>query len=91
MNDIQSIGEVATATTLREFAQQAPGSSPIEATIPPHIRAAVPELTRILGCFAELVEGRSRRIADIRRVIQDETYETEERLNIAIDRLLTDF
>ena len=90
MNDMQSIGEVSTATTLREFAQQAPASAPIEAAIPPHARAAVSELTRILGCFVELVEGRARRIADIRRVIRDGDYETEERLNIAIGRLLTD-
>ena len=90
MNDMQSIGEVSTATTLREFPQQTPAGTPIEATIPPQARVAVSELTRILGCFVELVEGRARRIADIRRVIRDGDYETEERLNIAIGRLLTD-
>ena len=87
MNSSQSIGEVATATTLREFARQAPDRTAI---IPQHDRAAVSELTRVLGCLAELVEDRARRIADIRCAIQDETFVTEEKLNIAIHRLFTD-
>ena len=90
MNDNQPIGEVATSTTLREFSQQAPDCSPIEPTSLLNDRAAVSELTRVLSCFIELVEDRARLIAEIRRVIQDGTYETEEKLNIGTERLLTD-
>lgn len=90
MNYNQPIGETDTSTTLREFSQQAPDCSPIEPTSPPNDRAAVSELTRVLSCFTELVEDRVRRIAEIRRVIQDGDYETEDRMKVAIDRLLTD-
>jgi hypothetical protein len=48
----------------------------------------ISELATVLSRFAELPEGRARRIVDIRRAIQDGTYVTEERLNIATDRLL---
>jgi len=89
MNDIQSIGGLATATTLREFAQQAtPDRAPLGSKVSPHDRVEISELATVLSRFAELPEGRARRIVDIRRAIQDGTYVTEERLNIATDRLL---
>lgn len=91
MNEIQSIGGLATATTLREFAQQAtPGGTQIEATVSPSDQVEISELARVLSRFAELPEGQARRIVDIRRAIQDGTYVTEEKLNIATDRLFAD-
>ncbi len=90
MNDIQSIGGLATATTLREFAHQSPDRAQVESTISPDDQVEISELARVLSRFAELPEGRARRIVDIRRAIQDGTYVTEDKLNIATDRLLAD-
>ena len=91
MNDIQSIGGPATATTLREFAQQAtPGGAPIDAPIPQRDQVEISELARVLSRFAELPEDQARRIVDIRRAIENGTYVTEDKLNIATDRLLAD-
>jgi len=91
MNDIQPIGGLATATTLREFAQQAtPDRAPIDSTIPTRDQVEISELATTLSRFAELPEGRARRIVDIRRAIQDGTYVTKDKLNIATDRLIAD-
>lgn len=90
MNEIQSIGGLATATTLREFAQQTPARVPVEATVSPHDQVEISELARVLSRFAELPEDQARRIVDIRRAIQDETYVTQDKLNIATDRLIAD-
>lgn len=90
MNEIQSIGGLATATTLREFAQQTPDRAPVEATVSQHDQVEISELARVLSRFAELPEDQARRIVDIRRAIQDETYVTQDKLNIATDRLIAD-
>jgi len=91
MNEIQSIGGLATATTLREFAQQAtPRGAAIGAPIPQRDQVEISELARVLSRFAELPEDQARRIVDIRRAIQDGTYVTKDKLNIATDRLLAD-
>lgn len=87
MNDTQSIGELATATTLREFAEQTPGGAPIGATVSSHNQVEISELVRVLSRFAELPEGQARRIVDMRRAIQDGTYVTEEKLSLATERL----
>ncbi len=90
MNDIQPIGGLATATTLREFAQQTPDRAQVDSTVSPQDQVEISELARVLSRFAELPEGRARRIVDIRRAIQDGTYVTEDKLNIATDRLFAD-
>lgn len=90
MNEIHPIGGPASATTLREFAQQSAGRA---ATLDPpgrSDRVEISDLARMLSRVAELPEDKARRVVAIRRAIQDGTYLTAEKLNIATDRLFAD-
>ena len=51
-----------------------------------HHRAVL--YTYFLSRLAELPEARARKIVEIRNAIQNETYDTPEKLEIAVERIL---
>lgn len=51
-------------------------------------RLDISEAGQIAGQLAELPEIRSERVAELRSAILNGTYETEEKLGVALDRLL---
>lgn len=90
MSDINSIGGSATATTLREFAQQSSVTIPSKNATNSDDRVEISELAAFLSRLAELPEDRARRIVDIRNAIQDGTYESSVKLEVATERLLNE-
>lgn len=88
MNDINSIGTLALSTTLREFANQTDYRSDTRNTAVIEDRVEISDLASFLSRLAELPEARARRIVDVRNAIQNDTYETPEKLSVATDRLL---
>ncbi|MCG8407017.1 MAG: flagellar biosynthesis anti-sigma factor FlgM [Phycisphaerales bacterium] len=91
MSDINSIGSPATATTLREFAKQSSKASPQNSVSNLADRVEISELASFLSRLAELPEDRARKIVDIRNALQNGSYESDEKLEIATERLLDEF
>lgn len=88
MNDINSIGTLASSTILREFAGQTERRSDTRNTAVLEDSVEISDLASFLSRLAELPEARARRIVDVRNAIQNETYETTDKLDIAAERLL---
>lgn len=88
MSDVNSITGLASSATLREYANQ-PFRRPDSANRPAYDDTVeISALAAFLGRLSELPEDRARRIVNIRNAIIDGTYETEDKLDIATDRLL---
>ena len=88
MNEINSISTLASSNTLREFADQSTRRFDSGNTAVIEDRVEISELAGFLSRLAELPEARARKIVDVRNAIQNETYETPEKLDIATDRML---
>lgn len=89
MNDINPIGGLATSATLREYAKFAPTNrDPQNGTTGPSDTIEISELAAFLSRLAELPDDRARKIVDIRRSIVNGTYETPEKLDYAVGKLL---
>ena len=88
MNEIHSIGTLATSATLREFANQSSQRFDSGNTAVLEDRVEISDLASFLSRLAELPESQARKIVDVRNAILNETYETPEKLDIATDRLL---
>lgn len=91
MEKIGSVGTLATSSTLREFVNQSVrrGSSDAGGTAVLDDSVEISDLANFLSRLAELPENRARRIVEVRNQIQQGTYETPEKLDIATERLLT--
>ena len=87
MNEINTIGTLATSPTLREFANQAYPRSDSGNTALLEDSVEISELADFLSRLAELPDARARRIVEIRNAIESGTYETPEKLEIAAERL----
>ena len=87
MNEIHTIGTLATSPTLREFANQAYPRSDSGNTALLEDSVEISELADFLSRLAELPDARARRIVEIRNAIESGTYETPEKLEIAAERL----
>lgn len=88
MSDINPVGGLASTTTLREFANQ-PSARPDRGDAPaPGDRVEISELALFLSKLAELPEDRARKVVEVRSEIARGAYETPEKLNVALDRLL---
>ncbi len=90
MNDINSLGTTATSGTLREFVNQSlrrsTDSGGSTATLDD--RVEISELATFLNQLAELPESRARRIVAVRNQIEQGTYETDEKLIVATEKVL---
>lgn len=90
MDRVNSVGSLATSSTLREFVNQTfrrSGSGGGNAAVLDD-SVEISDLAGFLNKLAELPEARARRIVEVRNQIQQGVYETPEKLNIATDRLL---
>jgi negative regulator of flagellin synthesis FlgM len=89
MNEINPIGGLATSATLREFANLSPKRSNGSHGAPAvSDRVEISELASFLSRLAELPEARARRIVEVRNAILEGSYETPEKLDTAVSRLL---
>ncbi|MFQ5428930.1 MAG: flagellar biosynthesis anti-sigma factor FlgM [Phycisphaerae bacterium] len=88
MNDIHAIGGSATTGTPQAFRTQAASAPAAERAAAPADRVEISDLAALLGRLAELPEARARKIVEIRNAIDNGTYESEEKLAVATERLL---
>ncbi len=63
-------------------------SAPTSDTLTPSDRLDISEAGQIAGRLAEIPDIRADRVADIRAALADGTYETLDKLDVAVDRLL---
>lgn len=80
---------MATSNVLREFANQSLRKSESLGTSVSDDSVEISALAGFLNRLAELPEDRVRKIIAVRNQIQNGTYETQERLDTATERLLT--
>ena len=90
MNQINSIGGSPATGILRDFAQQSPRRVAAEKQAVGHDEVEISELAAFLSRLAELPEDRARKVVDVRSAILNGTYDSDEKLEIATDRLLRD-
>lgn len=88
MNEIDAVKGLASTATLREFADQALGPPPRTESPVATDRVEISDLATFLSRLSELPEDRARKIVDIRTAIAEGTYETPEKLDAALNRLL---
>lgn len=93
MDQINTLGTLATSGTLREFVNQSlrrsTDSDGLSAAATLDDRVEISELATFLNQLAELPEARARRIVAVRNQIEQGTYETAQKLDIATERLLS--
>ena len=92
MDKIGSVGTLATSNTLREFVNQSfrrDGGDAGSNTAVLDDSVEISDLANFLSRLAELPENRARKIVEVRNQIQQGTYETPEKLDVATDRLLS--
>lgn len=88
MTDINPIRGPAPSATLREYANQtlprkreAGGEAVVNDSL------ELSELAGFLGRLAELPEARARKIVEIRAAIAGGTYDTPDKLDLAVERM----
>lgn len=88
MNEISTLGGLAATATLRDFVNDAaPRSSPA-ASPDGSDRIEISEWAQFLSRLAELPDVRVEKVANARSAIDRGEYETPERLDQAIERLV---
>ena len=90
MNEVNAVQGLATTATLREFANQSPRQNARADKPTPNDSVEISELATFLNRLAELPEERARKIVEVRNAINDGSYETPDKLEVAIDRMLND-
>ena len=93
MNNISPVVGPTSSETLREFASSPPARSAnsVGTRAAPEDRVEISELASFLSRLAELPDVRAKRIVQVRNAIAGGTYETPEKLDVAVDRLLDQF
>ncbi len=90
MNEVNAVHGLATTATLREFANQSARQNNRADSSSPNDSVEISELATFLNRLAELPEARARKIVELRNAINEGTYDTPEKLEVAIDRMLND-
>jgi anti-sigma28 factor (negative regulator of flagellin synthesis) len=90
MNEVSTIRGLASPATLRVFADQATAHPPRNGEARTGDSVEISELANFLNLLSELPEDRARRIVDVREQIANGTYVTDEKLSVAVDRLVKD-
>jgi negative regulator of flagellin synthesis FlgM len=91
MSPINPVSGLATPATLRECAASMTGhkeARPENGGVAD--RVEISEMAGSLNRLAHLPEDRARRIVDIRQAIAAGTYDTPEKMDAALDRVLED-
>jgi hypothetical protein len=87
MNDI-NLDSVGSVAILRDTIKS-PYSRPAgDEESSPGDRVEISELAGFLSRLSDLPDTRARKIVDVRSAIQNGTYESPEKLDYAVDRLL---
>ena len=89
MDQIHSVGTLATSGTLREFVNQSFRRSESGGTAVIDDSVEISELASFLNRLAELPEDRARKIVAVRNQVQNGSYVTQDKLDVATERLLS--
>lgn len=90
MNEIGTVGGPAATTTLREFVNDAAPRTARGVSPDGNDRIEISEWARFLSRLAELPDVRVEKVAQARKAIDRGDYETPDRLDHAINRLIED-
>ena len=88
MSDVEAIRGTASTATLRVFANQPSRVAEQGGTAPPGDRVEISELAAFLSRLAELPEDRAQKVVEVRQQIANGTYETSDKLDQAVERLM---
>lgn len=88
MNEVNTVRGLASTATMRLFADQVAARAPQNGELRGGDSVEISELAAFLSLLSELPEDRARRIVEVRGQIASGTYETEEKLDVAVDRLV---
>lgn len=87
--DVQGIGSLHGATPIKPVSEtQAAASTESTAGVTPKDEVEISSAGRMMQDLDVDTDLRSERLAQIKAAIDDGTYETEEKLKVAVDRLL---
>lgn len=90
MENISSITGLTPAATLRDFPAQTSKRHEVDTAARQGDQVEISELASFLSRLAELPDDRARRIVDVRNAIHNGTYESEDKLEAAVERLFQD-
>ncbi len=90
MNEVDTVRGLASTATLRVFAEQTTPRAPREGEVKAGDSVEISELASFLSLLAEMPEDRARRIVEVREQIANGTYETEDKLDQAVARLVNE-
>ena len=91
MNEIQTLGIMTPfANAVRERSDSARPRGEAEDAFAPTDRVEISDLARFFSQLADLPADRARKIVDVRSAILTNTYESDAKLSVAVDRLLSD-
>jgi len=91
MTDINPIRGPAPSATLREYANQSlPRKREAGGDAAEKDRVELSELAGFLSRLSELPEASARRIVEIRAAIAAGTYDTPEKLDLALERMFSE-
>jgi negative regulator of flagellin synthesis FlgM len=90
--DVQGIGSLHGAFPVKPVSEAA-AAKPAESTVPlaPQDEVEISSAARLMQDLEVDTDLRSERLAQIKAAIDDGTYETEDKLKIAVERLLESF
>lgn len=87
--EVNGIGPVSGSQPVRQVAQQAAPEAPAEARpVSPTDELELNSVNSASGEVDMQAEFRNQRIAQIQQQIAEGTYDTDEKLDIAVDRML---
>jgi anti-sigma28 factor (negative regulator of flagellin synthesis) len=90
MFDVNAIGSSVSATTLRDYVNQAFDKRSDSGLAVADDSVEISDIAELLSKLSELPNDRARKIVDIRKAIQDGTYESPLKLDVAAERFLRD-
>ncbi len=90
MDQIHSLGSLATSGILRDFVNQSFSKSDRSGAAVVDDSVEISALAGFLSRLAELPDDRARKIVAIRNQIQDGTYLTSHKLDTATERVLAE-
>lgn len=90
MDEVNAVKGPASLATLRVFADQATRQAESAAPAAVGDRVEISELANFLGRLAELPEERARKIVEVRDQIANGTYETQQKMDVVVERLMNE-
>ena len=88
MNDVHLLDGVGSVATLRGTSKSPSSRPAADQESTPGDRVEISELAGFLSQLSQLPDVRAEKIVQVRNAIQNGTYETPEKLNAALDKVL---